>query len=320
MKLLLKKTLIALTVASLGCSVAQAQAPANVKEIRNELGIMLNILQASLKQNTNKGLRFRADEVTYLLNQGVVFNIDSNNRGNFLSIDLSNLSNMISGLNNMPVAPVAPNNSSYNFSFAISGDDIDGDELEDSIRDAMELERHFVEESRDKMRELSERQRDIAWEQREYERSRRDLEFEKRNAEGERRKAIDKELAELAGELKKLESKRSELEKYSKELAEEHSKLAAERDAAKKQLYSQSLAVFEDTVGDMLCRYGAGLKSLPDNENISFVLSNFSDAERDSVIRSHDKVYVFKNKDVKSCVSGKSNKEQLLAAASTYLF
>jgi DNA repair exonuclease SbcCD ATPase subunit len=197
---------------------------------------------------------------------------------------------------------------------------IDEHDIEETIREAFERENDVVEENRDKMRELSERQRDLSWQQREFERSRRDLEFEKRNADGDRRKEIDKGLTELAGELKKLESKRIELEKFTKQLAAEQAKLAAEQEAAQKQLYNQSLAVFEETIGNMLCGYGAGLKSLPENENISFVISDFADAERDSVIRTHDKVYVFKYKDVKSCVTGKSNKEQLLANATTYLF
>lgn len=313
MKLMLKKTLLGLSLAGLTMLQVQAQAPNNVKEVRNELGIMFNILQASLKQNNNKNIRFRADSVTYLVNQGVVFGIDANNRGNIFSFDFANM------LSNLAVAPVPPVP-------AVNGQrrhieiNIDEHDIEETIREAIERENDVVEENRDKMRELSERQRDLSWQQREFERSRRDLEFEKRNADGDRRKEIDKGLTELAGELKKLESKRVELEKFTTQLASEQAKLAAEQEAAQKQLYNQSLAVFEETIGTMLCGYGAGLKSLPENENISFVISDFADAERDSVIRTHDKVYVFKYKDVKNCVMGKSNKEQLLAAATTYLF
>ena len=313
MNLIFKKTLLALTLAGLTFSQVQAQTPANVKEVRNELGIMLNILQASLKQNNNKNIRFRADAVTYLAGQGVVFDIGTNGRGNFFSFDLANM------LSNLAVAPVAPLPPVGGGSRHVEIN-IDEHDIEETIREAFERDSDYAEESRDKMRELSERQRDLSWQQREYERNRRDLEFEKRNAEGDRRKELDKELANVAGDLKKLESKRAELEKYTQQLAQEQAKIAQEREAAKKQLYSQSLAVFEETVGNMLCRYGAGLKSLSDNEHINFVLSDFAEADKDSVIRSHDKVYVFKYKDVKSCVTGKSNKEQLLATATTYLF
>lgn len=312
MKFNLKNTVLAMTLTGLTLSQAIAQAPSNMKEIRNELGIMLNILQASLKQNANKDLRFRASGVTYLANQGVVFEIDSNSHSKVFGFDFGNM------LSNIPAAiPPVPA-----VSYSKNGVEIEFDEreFEEAIREAFERDSDYAEDTRDKMRELSERQRDIAWEQREYERNRRDLEFEKRSADGERRKEVEKELNELSAELKKLEAKRNELEKYTKELAQEQSKLASERDAARKQLYSQSLAVFEDTVGTMLCRYGAGLKSLPDEQNISFVLSDFMQAQDNSAIGTHDKVYVFKNKDVKACVTGKNNKEQLLGTVTTYMF
>lgn len=315
MKTGIRKTLLALTVASFGMSmgVSQAQAPSNVTEVRNELGIMLNILQASLKQNSQENIRFRAKSVTYLAQQGVVFDIDSGSSRRFFGFDFGNM------LNNLPVAPAAPNapvvSGSGHFDF-----DFDSEELEDALREAFGRDEEFAQDSREKMRELSERQRELAWEQREYERNRRDLEFEKRNADGERRKEIEKDLSELTGEVQKLENKRADLEKYSAQIAEEQSKLAQKREEAKKQLYSQSLALFEDTVGDMLCRYGAGVKSLPDDENINFVLSDFTTADNDSVIGTHDKVYVFKMKDIRACVTGKINKNKLLGESTTYMF
>ncbi|NCP64846.1 MAG: hypothetical protein GW763_15510 [Paraglaciecola sp.] len=318
MKTVIRKTLLALTVAGLSMSagVSQAQAPSNVTEVRNELGIMLNILQASLKQNSRDNIRFRAKSVTYLAQQGVVFDIDSGSSRKFFGFDFGN---MFNNLPVAPVAPVAPNapvvSGSAHFDF-----DFDSEELEDALREAFGRDEEFAQDSREKMRELSERQRELAWEQREYERNRRDLEFEKRNADGERRKEIEKDLSELSGELQKLQNKRAELEKYSADMAEEQSKLAQKREEAKKQLYSQSLALFEDTVGDMLCRYGAGVKSLPDDENINFVLSDFTTADNDSVIGTHDKVYVFKMKDIRACVTGKINKNKLLGESTTYMF
>lgn len=69
------------------------------------------------------------------------------------------------------------------------------------------------------------------------------------------------------------------------------------------------MTLFEDIIGDMLCNINAGLRSLTNDENITFLLSGFVKAEDDSVNGSHDKVYVFKHKDVKSCVTGKSDKK-----------
>jgi hypothetical protein len=170
------------------------------------------------------------------------------------------------------------------------------------------------------MRELSEEKRELGWEKREYDRSRRDLEFEKRNADSDRRKEIDKRLNELNKGVVKLKAKTKELEKFHSDLETERNQEVAMRQAAKQKKYKESLALFEDTIGDMLCRYGAGLSSLLDDENVTFLLSDFVDADNDSVIGSHDKVYVFKHKDIQACVTGKSNKDKLLTAAKTYFF
>jgi hypothetical protein len=80
------------------------------------------------------------------------------------------------------------------------------------------------------------------------------------------------------------------------------------------------LAWFKDIIGDMLCNINAALRSLSNDENITFLLSGFVKADGDSVYGSHDKVYVFKYKDVKFCVTGKSDKNKLLTAPKTYLF
>jgi flagellar biosynthesis GTPase FlhF len=320
MTLSIKKTLMALAFSSLAISPLQAKSDqTNIKEVRNEVGIMLNILQASLKQQTsNKNIRFRAEAVFYLADQGVVFQIDSGRHGggrhdgNFFGLDLGSLNGLI---NSFPVPPNSPNFNSRNVEI-----NIDENEIEKMVMDFVEHGEHYDDEFSDKMRDLTGEQRELSWEQREYERSRRDLEFEKRNADADRRKNIDNRLAELNKEVAKLEAKTAGLEKFRNELETERNQEMAKRQAAKKKLYNESLALFEDTIGDMLCSYGAGLRSLSDDENITFLLSDFVDADKDSVIGSHDKVYVFRHKDVKACVTGKSNKNTLLTAAKTYLF
>ena len=57
-----------------------------------------------------------------------------------------------------------------------------------------------------------------------------------------------------------------------------------------------------------------------DTEVADTEVADFVDADDDSVIGFHDKVYVFKHKDVKACVTGKSDKNKLLTAAKSYLF
>jgi hypothetical protein len=314
MKLSIKKTLLALTFAGLSVSPLQAKSNAtDIKQVRNEVGIMLNILQASLKQqNSDKNIRFRAEAVFYLANQGVVFEIDSGRHGgNFFGFDFNGLNGLISNMPKVPNPPGSKNGFEIN---------INENEIERMVMNFVEHGDHYDDDLSDKMRELNEEKRELSWEKREFDRSRRDLEFEKRNADSDRRKEIEKRIIQLNKDVVKLEGKSKELEKFHADIEAERNQEMAKRQAAKQRLYKESLALFEDTVGDMLCRYGAGLRSLSDDENVTFLLSDFVDADNDSVIGSHDKVYVFKHKDIQSCVTGKLNKDKLLSAAHTYLF
>lgn len=312
MNISIKNTLVALAlsaVTTLPLQAVAATADSAKKQIRNEVGIMLNILRASLKQQSgNNNIRFHADSVFYLAEQGVVFEIDGGRHGgNFFGFDLQGL------INNIPMAPLASGSSTENHF-------IDTSEIEAMVEKIIRHDDDYDHDMRDNLRDLSEEKRELAWEKREYERNKRDLEFEKRNADGEHKKELESELAKLDKALLKAQQKAEELEQYRNKLEVEHNKEMAIRSAAKKKLYTEALAIFEDTVGDMLCSYGAGLKSLPLGENITFLLTDFIQAEDDSVINTHDKVYVFKYKDVKSCVTGGINKEQLLTSVNTYLF
>ena len=299
---------------SIAISPVQANdRAANIKEVRNEVGIMLNILQASLRQqNSDKNIRFKSHAVFYLANQGVVFEIGSDRHGsNLFGFDLSGLNDL---MHNIPMVPkVAERQIEI---------DIDESEIERMVKNIVKHgdDDDYDDELSDKIRDLKEEQRELSWEKREYQRSLRDLEFEKRNADKNRRKDIERQVAKLNQDVIDLEAKANSLEKFRHELHAERNQEMAKRQAVKKKLYKESLASFEDTIGDVLCRYGAGLRSLPNDENITFLLSDFIDADNDSDINSHDKVYVFTHQDVKACVTGKIDKSKLLMAAQSYLF
>jgi hypothetical protein len=211
----------------------------------------------------------------------VVFQIDSDRHGgrrhggNFFGLDLESLNGLINSL------PVIPNYNSRNVKI-----NVDENEIEKMVIDFVEHGEHYDDELSDKIRDLTGEQRELCWEKREYECSRRDLEFEKRNADVDRHKNIDNRLVEF-------------------------NKGMAKRQAVKKKLHNGSLALFEDTIGNMLYSEGAGLRSLSDDENITSLLSDFVDADKDSVIGSYDKVYVFKHKYSKSCVTGNQTKHSV---------
>ena len=304
----MKKTLIAMLMA--GMAMGSASAKTDLPELNKELEIMTNIMQTALRQNNDKqGIRFRNIDVTYLQGQGVLFEVSTSGGGWHFDIG-----EIISGLN-VPVAPIPPINLTGDESqFVIEFED---GEIQELAREATEAAKDALREAQHKLRELREREREYSWEEREYERRKRDLDFERRNADEKRRAKIDEKAKELEKELKEIESRRAEVKRYAKEIEEEQKQQQEKRAAAKQAQYKRFLADFEASIGDVLCKYGAGIKALPASENISFILPKFGSASRSE---KQDRIYVFKHKDVQSCVRDKINTNQLLEKASAYMF
>src|SRR5690606_17692486 len=105
----------------------------------------------------------------------------------------------------------------------------------------------------------------------------RDLEFALNSAEGDSRNKIEQELAASKKELvvvqDELDEQRQQLRAASSKIQE---KQQQRREARAKQL-QQQVTAFEQTLAETLCTYGATLKSLPNNESISFVLQGAGD-------------------------------------------
>ncbi len=304
----MKKSIIALFIASLG--LTQAQAKTDLPELSKELEIMTGIMQTALRQNNSRsGIRFRSIDATYLAKQGVVFEISTSNSG----VWQFDLGNVLSGISvpTPPEPPVAISGDGGNWVVEVDDEWVElAEQLAHGAQDAMR-------DARDKLRDLREREREYSWEQREYERRKRDLEFEKRNADEDSRKRIEERKKELESELQKLKSKQAEVSQYAAQIEEEQKKQNAERNAAKQKEYKRFLAGFESSVGDLLCKYGAGIKALPSDENVSFVLNKFGSVDSRA---KQDKIYVFKHKDIQDCVRDKIDTNKLLAQSDTYMF
>ena len=282
-------------------------APANLDKLDNELEIMSGVIDTALKQNnTRKGMGYRSVDTTYLSRQGVVFTVHTRGSSG-LSLHLGEIFSAI------PEAPVPPVT-------IVTGGDYEfevGHEWEAFAENVEARVAHAFRESGDQLRELRSRERELAWEKRELERRMRDLEFEKRQADGEREKDIDREINDVKEEMKGFAKKEKELEEYTSEIEKEQRQKLNERKEAQEQAYKQFLAGFENSIGDTLCRFGAGLRGLPDRENITFVLKDFSKSDN----RKHkDRVYVFSKSDVVSCVQEKTDASELLSAADVYEF
>lgn len=286
-----------------------SHAVTNYAELNKELEIMNSVLATTLKQTSKQeAIRFRGLETSYLASQGVVFQV-STSRGSWgLQHDLRSF---------VPDAPSPPSSP-----LIIGGDGRSiqieiHDEWEHMIEDTVRQVENLFRESNEQLRDVRGDARELSWEMREYERRMRDLNFELRNTNQERKAEIEQDLAELRAEIAEVKARQQELEEYAATLEAEQKAQMDQQKAAYQQSNKAFLAAFEDRIADTLCRFGAGLRALPDDEHISFVLKGFHAKENQG---QQDRIYVFKESDVKKCVQEKMDAVELLAKATVYEF
>lgn len=307
----MKRSIIATLIAATISSGAMAQ---DLDSLSKELEIMSGVIKTSLQQDTGRsGIRLRSINSTYLANQGVVFEINTSGKGYSISFNGKDISFPAPPAPPAPVAVITDEVmvSENNFEFIVE------QEWEEQVNEAVHIVREVFSERSDELRDLTSELRDMAWEQREIERRKRDYEFELRAAERERAAEIKKEMAELEKEVAQVEKRSKALKEKAEELKTKQKEDNKKRKEAQEKAEKSFLAGFEASVGDTLCRYGLGLKEVPDAENISFVIKDFA---KSAAGKTQDKVYVFNKQKVKQCVQERIDVEGLLASAKVYAF
>lgn len=303
-KRILTKTVIALLLTTGGLSV---HAKTDLKELTNELEIMTSILKTSLRQDDkDSAIKTRSIDVTYLANQGVVFDISTTRGSSHFNFEFSSMPMV------PPVPPVPTEGMEREWVV-----EFENEEWSEVAHEAMEQAHEAMENVREQLRDLNERSRDYNWEIRDYERKRRDLEFEVRNADSQRKKEIQNDLKELDVEIKAIQLKQKEAQEFASQLEKEQKQQAEEKAKALNAQIKQFVGNFEKNVSSTLCKYGAGIKALASDENVSFVLSNFGNSSRSS---KQDRIYVFSQNDVQNCVKDKLDAKKLLEKAEIYSF
>lgn len=283
--------------------VCTAHGATNYQELSKELEIMNSVLNTALKQDTrDQAIKFRSMQTSYLANQGVVFTLSTTGKATRVFFE-----------NGFPAPPEPIPVLDLSGSGVFSHDmEI---ELQETIHEALDSVKHHFSGSHDRLQDLRSESRDLAWEVREYERRKRDLNFALRNAEASRAKELKDDLKELEKELVELSKKQADIQAYSAKIESEQKALIEKKQAESEQAKKSFLASFEEGIADTLCRFGGGLRAIPNNENVSFVLRGFNKNHA-----SQDKIYVFKVEDVKKCVQEKIKVSKLLANAIVYDF
>ncbi|MEP4888611.1 MAG: hypothetical protein ABJV04_01170 [Aliiglaciecola sp.] len=303
-----------LTAALLSLSSSLVWAKTNLPDLKSELQIMSGIIKTAMTQGESKnGIRLRGLDVTYLSDQGVVFELTGSAQTRHLSFSFDGHNEFVVAPELPPIPPIQNMGDDEHNVFI----ELDEEHWSEEVEEAMRLASGAMNEAREKLRDLNQQEREIAWEQREFKRRLRDIEFEMRSADSQRKSQLEKEKSELEDEIAELKKRGSNLDKYSKQLEAEQKQQAEQRLAQRKQQYTEFLSRFEDNIATTLCKYGNGFKALPSDENVTFVLSNLGSAQNRG---SEDRIYVFKNKDIQSCVKDKITVKQLLSNANAYMF
>ncbi len=325
----MKRTITALILCT-ATGVVTAQSSASGQQrydsLANELEIMSGVLNTSLRQNvTSDEWKVSSIETSYLVGQGAVFTFSV--RGNTRQW-ISKVNGLTGGVI-VTVPPLPPKPAVSTITASVEGiEDIEDIVFETSTdweafahSYADSSSRRFAQAFSDNNEQLSDlrnMQREIAWEVREVERELRDISFELRHADEERAKELLKEQTRLKERLAKVEDRADDIKNELKTIEKERSQQLAQQNAEKQKAYKSFLVGFEGGMSDTLCRFGAGLRGLPDSEHISMVLKDF---DTDTASRKRkDRIYVFTRADVVRCVQEKINADELLTNAIIYSF
>jgi molecular chaperone GrpE (heat shock protein) len=290
----------------------------NFKSLAKELEIMKSVLTTAFKHSSaDQKVKVRRLETNYLAGQGVIYNIDVSTRKSwFVGIhdpDRFSASFPDGSLNiPPPPAPVpAPTNPLLS--------EEKGSIIEDILApSSFSLSDDLADENVLKLREKQIEARSLAFKMRNQAREIQDLKFEMAQVATEKRqKELAETLSSLESKTAKLHKQRDILKAAANELAEKNRLKRKQQEAALAKANNEFISDFEINIADNLCRFGSGLRALPNDEHITFVLDDFNSALNPD---AKDRIYVFTAADVKRCVQEKINTSDLLAKAVVYDF
>lgn len=318
----LKLTALSLSVLLVGTSLQAATIEQNTLDrIQRDMNIMTKILETSLEQGRDQNVRI---EGLYLANQGMVFNVDPSHRFHF---DM-NERRVLPKLPTIPAKPLAPvvfGDGSHVF---ISEQELEiiEEQAMEAAESAMEMaevsidfisdsdwsqysnrertEQRIIQKSmRDETRALEREARQLERDVREIERKLRDAEFEgelQDAKETAKVKSLKEEMNKLTNALTKVASKIQEKSEVLRKKAE----VIRNKELEKQK---KALAETEKVMSQTVCDFGSGLRSLPNDQHISFNIEG-----------KVDRLYVFTKQNIMQCGDGKIDAAKMLDNAIKY--
>ncbi|WP_417686800.1 hypothetical protein [Pseudidiomarina gelatinasegens] len=311
---MLRKQILTVSLAAAviaGCATVAAQASqdndaSQRNALKEQLEVMNSILTTKLEQNKDTGKRRmghwqqRRLNYDYLAGQGVVYRVKFGRAFDFdFEFDFDVDAPHAPGV---PIPPATPNVSIEKR--VIKTDDGEDVEIIHEPGEAYEM-------VAERGQEVGERTLAVH----EYRRKIRDLEYSLQATEANGREKLEQELEtarkDLEAALSKLNAAKEELRTATLEIRNN----IQERREQRNEKLQQQVAEFEQTMAETLCDYGVTLKSLPNNESVSFVLEGAGNKDAGG----RDKIYIF-NKSLLSKCDGNNGASDLLTKAVTYSF
>jgi len=295
------------TAALLLCTAVslQAQASDELDKIQREVGIMEKILTAALKQDTDNKVRNVSS--SYLQHQGVVFSFDV--RGS------SRWSTVFASVPDAPLPPMPDIDFEELTEIEVLGEHVQviSDAVVVKTQEAYQQAMEVMRESAERVREVAEQERDVSREIRDLEREKRDLEFDRRHDKDAKEQELEKRKQALQASIKELEKQQQKLSQKQQQMRKELAEKKQARVKEQKQQLASLAKQVDKSLSLTLCDYGSGLRNLPNDEHVSFIIRGVSEGKT-------EQVKVFKKSDIKKCVVGDIKAAQLLEKASTYSF
>ncbi|MGB3726483.1 MAG: hypothetical protein WA981_12000 [Glaciecola sp.] len=300
-KSLVKSITLSIACGMLASNVAIAKdTQQTVDQLAQDLTVMQSVLSTALAQsNGNKTSLFRGLSTEYLAEQGVLFKVHSNV-----------ISRRLSTFSVPPIPPMPPITVGNR---VIVTQAPSGHEIEEVITEV----EHLFHDSADELREVSQLARELSWTTRDLKRTQQDLSFELRTADEKQQKTIKEKIKAVEKELAEQTQKREKISQQQKLIKQKQDEKRQLREAELQQAKAEFTTHFESTITATLCKFGGGLRALPNEQYVTFVLEQFVSSDNAG---KKDKIYVFESSQIKKCAQQKISEGKLLSSAIQYQF
>lgn len=287
----------ALVAFSNSLTAAEVVEPA----MKREVAIFERVLSSALKHDTQDQLV--AVSGYYLRQQGVIFNLSLKHRHQLPWLaEIDNINTMAAiGEFDLP-----------EFDINIAEAEI-AEPIAEAFSEAYSAAAEQVRHSAEKVREAIAQERENRIKLRELEREKTELEFAQRHDSEQPANELDQALEKIKQQIAQLAQRGDKLEAVKQQLKSHLEASRAQREEQQKRKQQAFQEQLRQSIARSLCDYGGGLRSLPSDENISFVYTSISEPQQKQIL-------IYSKQKVEQCVQGQLKAADIMDSAQQYRF